>query len=276
MEIQDTALPDVGALPTVAGGQEPAPLETQAEAQPEGKEPEQQNGEPPRKEKTPEEREIARLRRRVDNLTRAKYELQARTQGQQVANTPNHSAGQTATQQADDEPLQLSRAELQRLIDQRAQELAPTITQQKAEIEQRRSIVEGLAKDWGQEKFDAYAADLDDALGGLADQDGRPKPAADAIFESDQPRALIEYLADPDHEEEAAKLGRMSAVQAGRYVAKLEAQIAAKKAEAKPQASNAPAPLESARGRAPLNTAPNPADTKAWMKWANEQERKSA
>ncbi len=51
----------------------------------------------------------------------------------------------------------------------------------------------------GRQKFDAYASDLDDAFGGLVGQDGKPKPATDAIFESEMPAALIEYLADPEN-----------------------------------------------------------------------------
>ena len=119
--------------------------------------------------------------------------------------------------------------------------------QQQAEIEHRRSVVQRLATEFG-DRFDAVAADLDDALGGLADN-GQPKPVAAAIFESDDPRSLIEYLADPDNADEAANLGRMGAVQAGRAIARLESKLAAAKAQAKPQPSKAPAPIEPIRGQ---------------------------
>lgn len=215
----------------------------------EGRQPEGEAGKPegeqPKKEKTQEEREIARLRRRVDNLTKRLYENQSRAQApiaqQAIAND------NTGTRD-DNETLSLSRTELQQLIDQRAREVAPTITQQQNEIEHRRSVVTKLAQEFG-ERFDAVAADLDDAIGGLAGQNGQPKPVAEAIFSSDMPRELIEYLADTDNADEAAAIGRMSAAQAGRAIAKLEAKLAAKKAEAKPQPSKAPAPLEPIKGQ---------------------------
>lgn len=273
MDLETTALPDA-AQAAGAGGQSTALPEDQTQGQQEeGKQPE---GEQPKKEKTPEEREIARLRRRVDNLTRTKYELASRLgERPDVASTRQPGESQTANQPAEDEPVKLSRRELQELIDKRAKELAPTITEANAVIERRRETVEKLAKTWGQEKFDALAADLDDAFGGLADQQGRPKAATDAIFEADSPQALIEYLADPENAAEAQSIARMSPVQAGRAIARLEARLSAKAAEDKPKPSNAPRPLENERARGSVNTAPDPSDTKAWMKWANEQERKT-
>ena len=269
MDLDNTALP-VADESAEAGGQDTALPESQTDAQDEGKQPDEQ----PKKEKTAEEREIARLRRRVDNLTRTKYELASRLERTDVASTRGGSEQQTADQPADDEPVQLSKRELEALIDRRAKELAPTITQANAEIERRRETVEKLATTWGQEKFDALAADLDDAFGGLADPTGKPKAVTEAIFESDNPQALIEYFADPDNAAEAQSIARMTHVQAGRAIARLEAQLSAKAAEEKPKPSNAPRPIESDRARGSVNTAPDPSDTKAWMKWANEQERK--
>lgn len=204
-----------------------------------------------KKERTPEEREMIRLRRANERLLRQRAELRAKFEqiAPQVESTRNRGDDTKPASQSDNEPLQLSRAELQELIRKEAEKLAPTISQQKAEIERRSAVVTQLAKEWGQEKFDAFAQELDDAFGGLADSNGRPKPAADAIFESENPRALIEYLADPDNADEAEALGRMGAVQAGRAIARLEAKLEARKAEAKPQPSKAAAPLEPIRGQ---------------------------
>lgn len=229
-------------------------------------------------EKTAEQRELDRVRRGIDRKTRQLAE--ARAELAQYRNQPNQrsvtneSGGATNTQsQTDDEPLTLSRAELQKAIRAEAEKLAPTLQTQRAEIEHRRGVVQGLAKEWGQEKFDAYASDLDDALGGLADDKGRPKPITDAIFESDSPAALIEYLADPDNAEEVEKLTGMSAIQAGRAIAKLEAKLSTK--TDKPQRSNAPTPPESLKAAGKTNTTmPDPSNTRAWMKWANENERR--
>ena len=52
-------------------------------------------------------------------------------------------------QQADSEELRLTRAELQKLVDQRANELAPKIKQQSDEAESRRKVVEKLSESWG-------------------------------------------------------------------------------------------------------------------------------
>lgn len=259
------------ASTATAGDQPQADLLDAEKPNPESNEVQEQPQEdqPERKEKTPEEREIARLRRRVDNLTRKKYEYEAQLQSQ-----PTSRNNEVPNDSQDDEPVQLSKRELLALIDQEAKKLAPTIKQQDAEIEHRKAVVQNLAKTWGPEKFDSLASDLDAAFEGLADRSGKPKPATDAIFESEDPASLIEYLADPDHADEAEAISHMNAVQAGRAVAKLELKLAAQKDSAKPQPSKAAAPIEPARGKASLNTAPDPSDTKAWMKWANEQERK--
>lgn len=243
--------------------------DAQQERQQEGQAGGQEGDDKPKREKTPEEREIARLRRRVDNLTRRLYQQPQREDLQ-----PQAIERDNRQQQADSENLTLSRAELQKLIDQEAAKRAPTIKQQQDEIEHRRSVVEGLAQQWGQEKFDAYASDLDDAFGGLADASGKPKPATEAIFEADDPRALIEHLADPENSAKAQAIARMNPVQAGRAIAKLEQEIAAAKAKAKPEPSKAAAPIEPARGRGALpNSLPDPSNTKAWIAEMNRRER---
>lgn len=220
-----------------------------------------------KKEKTPEQREIERLRRRVDNLTRQKYELRAAAPAAapQQQQQPSHAD--------DDEPVTLTRAELQRQIAEQAQKLAPTMTEQRAEAERRQGVVNTLAKEWGPEKFDTLSAELDEAFGGLVDRSGSPKPATDAIFHADDPKGVIEYLTDPDNADEAASIARMGPLQAGRAIARLEQKIEAEKSKAKPKPSNAPAPLEPARGGGVPNGMPDPSDTKAYIAWANAQER---
>jgi hypothetical protein len=218
-----------------------------------------------KKEKTPEQREIERLRRRVDNLTRQKYELRAAV--------PAEAPQSRQSQADDDEPVTLTRAELNQRIAEQAKQLAPTMREQQAEAERRHTVVNTLAKEWGQEKFDTLSAELDDAFGGLVDRRGAPKPATDAIFEADSPAAVIEYLTDPDNADEAAGLSSMSAVQAGRAIARIEQKLEAAKSKDKPKPSNAPAPIEPARGGGVPNGMPDPSNTKAYIAWANAQER---
>jgi hypothetical protein len=125
-------------------------------------------------------------------------------------------------------------------------------------IEHRQGIVKALAKEWGQEEFDAKASELDEVFGGLADAQGRPKPATDAIFEADNPKAVIEYLTDPDNADEAERIARLPAVRAGREIARLEAKLEAEKAKAKPKPSNAPKPLEAVKGGGVPSGMPDP------------------
>lgn len=211
---------------------------------------------PPKKEESEAERETRRLRRKMDRLLQQRAELRAELRARSGSEelTPNAIERDNHDQQSDNETLSLSRKELTALIEQEAKKLAPQIKQRESEIERRGAIVGQLAKEWGQEKFDALASDLDDAFGGLTDANGRPKPAADAIFESDAPKALIEYLADPDHADEAEAIGRMSAVQAARAITRLELKLAAEQANAKPQPSKVPPPIEAIRGKGGVNT----------------------
>jgi hypothetical protein len=264
LEETEVVLP-TGAQP--AADEQPKPdAAAQTEQTAEGKEPpkEGEGEQPAKKEKTPEQREIDRLRRRVDNLTRQKYELRASVPQAQQERTP---------QAGDDEPLTLSRAELQKMVAEQAKQLAPSINEQRAVIEHRQGIVKALAKEWGQEEFDAKASELDEVFNGLADAQGRPKPATDAIFEADNPKAVIEYLTDPDNADEAERIARLPAVRAGREIARLEAKLEAEKAKAKPKPSNAPKPLEAVKGGGVPAGMPNPSDTKAYIAWANAQER---
>jgi hypothetical protein len=224
---------------------------------------------PKKPEKDPKDREIERLRRRVDNITRRRYELEA-----QLGQRPAQPAGQQQTPQAsNDEPVTLTRAELDRMIAERAQGLAPALTEQRAEAEKRQAVVTKLAKEWGQEEFDAKASELDEVFGGLKDARGEPKAATQALFEADDPKAVIEYLTDPDNAEEAERIAGMSAVRAGRAITLIEQKLAAAKKEAKPQPSKAAKPLEAVKGGGVPSGAPDPADTKAWIRWSNEQER---
>lgn len=218
-----------------------------------------------KKEKTPEQREIERLRRRVGNLTRQKYEAQARQPAEQR---------QQGTQDSDDgESVTLTRAELQRQIAEQAQRLAPSISDQRAETERRQGIVKALEKQWGTEEFDAKALDLDTAFGGLKDAQGRPKPATDAIFDADNPKALIEYLTDPDNADEAERIAHLPALRAGREIARLEQKLKEEAGKAKPKPSKAPVPLEAVKGGGMPSGMPDPSNTKAYIAWANAQER---
>lgn len=205
-----------------------------------------EGGEKP--QKTPEQREIERMRRRIDRLTRTRYELEARLQSSPVRGYESQRGPDDNQAQAE-APISLTREQLQRIVTEQAQRLVPQYEEQRSVQAKRERTVAELGKAWGAEKFDAIAADLDEVVGGLRDSRGQPKPIADAIFESENPRGVIEYLTDPDHADEAEALARMNHAQAGRAIGRIEARLEAQAAAAKPAPSNAPKPLEPLRSQ---------------------------
>lgn len=221
----------------------------------------------PKPEKTEEQRRIDKLQRGIDRRTRREAEARAQLAlaNAEIERLRGSATSRENSSQQDDEPLTLSRAELEEMVNSRAKQLAPTLRQEAAEIEHRTKVIEGLAKNLGQERFDELAADLDENLGGLQ-RNGKPTAATEAIFAADDPQAVIEYLADPDNADEAEAIGRMDAVRAGRAIAKLEGKLEQSKREAKPQRSKAPEPVEPARATSGGNS--SGPDT---SKWTDEQ-----
>ena len=217
-------------------------------------------------EKTPEQREIDRLRKSTARLTRQREEARAALA---------YARSQETTQQQandDGETLSLTRAELEEFVRKQAEQIAPTIQQQKAQAEQRKAVVDGLLSDLGESGFNELANNLDDAFNGLQDQSGQMKPALEAVFYSDDPKAVIKYLGDPENMEEAEAISMMNPAQAGRAIAKIELKLEAEKSNAKPKPSNASKPLEAVKGGGTFSGMPDPSDTKAYIKWANSQE----
>lgn len=277
MDQEATALPGEGIPAQEASGQpEAAQLaDTDSSVTSEVQEGDAEKAKP---EKTPEERERQRMQRGIDRRTRQLAEERAARQAleKQLADLTNKDQQRNnyTSSQVDSEPLTLTREQLAEMVKAEAQKLAPSLNEQNATVEKRKSVVQSLADTWGQERFDELSSDLDDAFGGLTDSSGRPKPAIDAVFDADRPADLIEYLADPDHSDEAEAIARMNPVQAGKAIARLEDKIQAAKAKGKPQPSKQPPPLESVRGQGGVSNGPDPSNTKAWIAWRNEQERK--
>lgn len=220
-------------------------------------------------EKTPEQREIDRLRRGIDRRTRQLSDARA-----QLDLTRGNSRVDNQSTADDSEPLSLTRAQLAEMVKAEASKLAPALREEALEVERRTGVIQSLAKTWGQEKFDELSSELDDAFGGLTDRSGKPKPATEAIFEADSPVAVIEYLSDPDNIDEAERISKLGAVQAGKAIAKLEAKLSTIVPKPTSKASKAPAPLETVRGQGSTASVPDPSNTKAWIRYANEQERK--
>lgn len=234
-------------------------------------------------EKTEAERERTRMQRGIDRKTRQLEEARAELRQLRLTREPIERNNDLPAD--DSEPLSLTRAELAQMVKAEAEKLAPTLSQQAAEAERRKSVIQSFEAKLGAERFNEVASDLDDAFGGLRDSTGKPKPATDAVFEADDPVKVAEWLSDADNHVEAERISKLSATQAGKAIAKLELRFeadaksagdakAAEKAKAKPIPSQVPAPLEVVRGQGSVSTSPDPSNTKAWIAWRNAQERK--
>lgn len=200
------------------------------------------------KQKTPEERELARRQRAIDSRTKRLGKAEAerdhyRSELERLTAQPIERNNRASAD--DSEPVSLTRAQLREMVAAEARAIA----EQQPEVKRRLGVVEVLAKTWGKERFDELSSDLDDAFGGLADRTGAPRAATEAVFEADDPKAVIEYLADPENLDEAERISRLGPVQAGKAIAKLEATLKTTAASAKPRPSTAPAPLEPVRGQ---------------------------
>lgn len=246
------------ALEAVADApQAPETTEAQHTDKPEGDKPEGKDEKP---ERSPLEKELARERRRIQNLTRKNYELQARLQ--QVPNLAHSTqSGDNQGIDGDSESLSLSRAELERLVESRAKELAPTIkAKEDGEAEIREKAI-SLRKTLG-DRFEELTGDLATVF----DHDRQM-----LVLDADNPAALIEYLTDPDNADEADRIARLPANRAAFAMARIEAKLASTP-KPKPQISKVAAPIEPVRGGGgSASGAPNPSDTKAWIKWRMSQ-----
>lgn len=253
---------NVLAQPTPAAEPSDLPAGDALETSPEGAEHTDKPEGEAKPEKTPEQRALERAEKKIGRLVRQREELRAQLTQGGLRQAPIQ--GDNRETEGDSENLTLSRAELDALITKRAAELAPTVTQKQQEVEHRGNAARALAKELGQERFSELTADLADIL---------PAEAQLLVLDTDAPRALLEYLTDPDNEAEARAIARMSPAQSGRAIARLETKLATT-AKPKPEFSKAAAPLEATRGRGTISSMPNPTDTKAYIKWANEQDRR--
>ena len=265
---QETVLPSAEAdASAVAGDQaEQAQL---PDGQTEGNESEADQ----KPEKHPLEKELAKERRRISRLVEQRE--QARAEAAAVRQQLGQYRQPAQSVQTDDsgdnigtdDRVTLTPAQLKELIIQQAQRLAPDISSQQAKRAELVKAANNLKKELGAD-FDTVAEDLGHIL--------KSEDLQYAVLSSDAPAEMARYLTDPDNADEAEKIGRMSPIQAGRAFARIEAKLMASKSEKTPQRSSAPGPLESVRAvGTSASSAPDPMNTKAWMKWRNEQDRRA-
>jgi hypothetical protein len=250
------------ATPEPAASPEPETTQIEGEeVKAEGEEGDESKETPVKAEKTPEERERQRMQRGIDRRTKQLAEARAEADYLRQQLTRGQKGVSSQPDADDSEPLSLTRAQINEMVKAEAEKLAPTLREQAQEVERRQGVVQSLAKTWGQDKFDELSSDLDEAFGGLTDRSGSAKPAIEAVFEADNPAKVIEYLADPDNLDEAEAIAKMGAV-------------STQDQKPKTKVSKAPAPLEAVRGQGKISASPDPSNTKEWIQWRNEQERK--
>jgi chromosome segregation ATPase len=243
------------ALEAVADApQAPETTEAQHTDKPEGEKPEG-------KDDNPLEKQLKREQRRIQNLTRQKYELQARLE-QLSSLAPSTQKADNQGIDDDSDTLSLSKAELQRMIEQKAKELAPTIkAKEDGEAEIREKAI-SLRKTLG-DRFEELTSDLATVF----DHDRQM-----LVLDADNPAALIEYLTDPDNADEADRIARLPANRAAFAMARIEAKLASTQ-KPKPQPSKVAAPIEPVRGGGGAsNAAPDVIkDPAGWRRWMNAQ-----
>ncbi len=262
---ENTELSPVAPAAEATGQQEAEQTTTEAAEAAPGEPQAEESGEQ-KPEKTQAEKELARERRRIAQLTRIRREQEAEIAALRAQNpTLQRSTAGAHNQDAtgdDGETLQLTRAELRELIRQDAERLAPTINAEQNRQKQLQQAAAATREALG-ERFEALTDDLAAVL---------PAPKQLRVLTAEKPAALIQYLTDPENAAEADALGGMDDFEFGRALAKLETKAYAVQAKQQPQRSNAALPLEPTRGRGTISGGP-PSDIKGYIKWANEMEK---
>lgn len=160
------------------------------------------------------------LQRRIDRLTREKYQLKA-----------ENDQLRTPKERADDEKDNLTEDEVETRAEARAREIAEL-----KEIQSRCNAVfdKGVKNN---KDFAKAVQAVAEEIGTPFDAKGRPTPTMAAILDADEPEKLIQHLAD--NPEIAAELADLSPSKQIRRIVQIEKEMGE---ESKPKPSNAPKP----------------------------------
>jgi hypothetical protein len=193
--------------------------------------------EEPKKELSPEERE-KRWQRKVERLIQQRGELREKLRGfSENRLTDKPVATTNEPSDTDSDTLTLPKSQLEKLVLQEAERLAPSIAQKRELEGQMRSAAASVRKELGADVFDeltSEAAEIFDAQKQLA------------ILRTDKPAAVLRYLTDPDNYAEAKSIAAMPDFDAGRAFARIENKL--RQADEKPKASKVPEPIEPVKG----------------------------
>lgn len=166
------------------------------------------------------DKSLQRLQRRVDRVTAARYQAEARAQQLEAELQRYRQPART------EEPAEVTRDEIEQIATERAQQMRreETIARQSGDI--RSAAIKAAG---GEDKFAQAFATVVEEAGPLADaRTGQWTPLGEAIADSDKPGELLVYLGrNPDMAETLQGLtgGRLH-----RAVAKIEAQMQTKAA----------------------------------------------
>ncbi len=225
MSTEANAAPDVAAeLPTSEQAETPevATPESSAETQPD---------EPQEPEVDPRDKAVKSLNRRVDRITAARYQAEARAQ--QAAQESEQLRQRLAQYEQGETPQP-----------RQADPLA--LANEIATIREVTAKSNAVAKD-GEKRFDGFGKAVSvviEEAGPLVvpiapgQSIGKPTPLGEAILDSEDPAAVLHYLGNnPDA---AADLHGLTATQVARRIARIELEIGKAK---EPKQSNAPKPI---------------------------------
>lgn len=207
-------------------------------------------------ELTEAEKAAKALKRRVDRLTRERYEERARHDAE-VARLRESVA------KPEGEAPQLTQEEVER----RAEEKAKHIAEARAFNERCDKVFND-----GKKLYPTFAEDLRTVaseVGPLFDKDNQPTTLMRSILDSEEPHKVFKYLADnPDV---AAEIADLPERQQFRRLVKLETEIGE---ATRPKPSNAPKPVAPVRGGAASGSPDPDKDPQAWIDWRNKQARR--
>lgn len=198
-------------------------------------------------EKAPDsEKSIKALQRRVDRLTRERYQLRAEND---QLRTPQQDKGEGNHDEGND-------------VEARAHELAQEIASLK---EFNARCDEVYEKGMKSGNFKDSMAAFSEEIGGAFDANGKPSTMMLAVLDADEPHKMIMHLGE--NAEIAAEISKLSPAKQIRRIAQLERDIAE---AAKPKPSTAPKPAQPVKA-AGVGDAPDPKDTKRWIEYENEK-----
>lgn len=187
----------------------------------------------PKEQVDPADKAVKGLLRRVDRLTAAKYQEQARAQ--QAAQEAEQLRQRLAQYEAPSDPEQLT--------PERVLPLAQQMAQQMREQERTRDTVSAvLIKGKAIEGFDAACNTVNEVMP-FYERNGSPSGFLRAVLEGDAPEKVLHYLgSNPDVAEELAGL---SPTQVARRLDRIERKLSE---PAEPKTSTAPKPVTPLRG----------------------------